>query len=312
MAAPPLRFGIQTGQQFADWDEIVRVWRRAEALGYDTAWTYDHFVAVMMDPYDPCLEAWSCLAALAVHTARIRIGALVTGNTYRHPAILAKIATTVDVISRGRLELGIGAGWYEPEHRMFGLPFGTAGERCARLDEALTVIRALWRDRQATVDGRFYQLREAIAEPKPVQRPHPPITIAGAGERRLLPLVARHADAWSSFGSPAVFRRKIEVLRRHCDAEGRDCAAIEKGVLVPALIGADLSGAGPLVQGYAMYQGVSEDEARTWMLLGTADEVCRQIDAFVAAGVTHFVLTLSPYNFDVFERFAAEVLPRFR
>ena len=312
MTASHIRFGIQTGQQFADWNEIVRVWQRAEALGYDTAWTYDHFVAVMMDPYDPCLEAWSCLAALAVHTTRIRIGALVTGNTYRHPAILAKIATTVDVISRGRLEFGIGAGWYEPEHRMFGLPFGSAGERCARLDEALTVVRALWRDQQATVDGRFYQVRGAIAEPKPVQRPHPPITIAGAGERRLLPLVARHADAWSSFGSPAVFRRKIDILRHYCQAERRDDGAIEKGVLVPALIGSDLSAAAPLIQGYAMYQGLSEEEARSWMLLGTADEVCHQIDAFIAAGVTHFVLTLSPYNFDVFERFAAEVLPRYR
>ena len=312
MSAPRVRFGIQTGQQFAAWDEIVRIWQRAEALGYDTAWTYDHFVAVMMDPFDPCLEAWSCLAALAVHTQRIRIGALVTGNTYRHPAILAKIATTVDVISHGRLEFGIGAGWYEPEHTMFGLPFGSPGERCRRLDEALTVIRALWSERQATFAGAHYQLRAAIAEPKSVQRPHPPITVAGAGEKRLLPIVARHADAWSGFGSPEVFRRKIEILRRCCDAEQRDCAAIEKGVLVPAAITEDLSTVAPLIQGYAMYQGLSEDEARRWMLLGTADDVCRQIDAFVAAGVSHFVVTLSPYNFDVFERFASEVLPHYR
>ena len=312
MSTPRLRFGIQTGQQFAAWEEIVRIWQRAEALGYDTAWTYDHFVAVMMDPFDPCLEAWSCLAALAVHTRRIRIGALVTGNTYRHPAILAKIATTVDVISGGRLEFGIGAGWYEPEHQMFGLRFGSVRERCARLDEALTVLRALWQERQPTVAGSHYQLSAAIAEPKPVQRPHPPITIAGAGERRLLPIVARHADTWSSFGSPDVFRRKIEVLRGHCDAVQRDCDAIEKQVLVPAAITDDLSAVAPLIQGYALYQGISEDEARRWMLLGAADDVCRQIDAFVAAGVTHFVLTLSPYNFDVFERFAADVLPRYR
>lgn len=307
-----IRFGIQTGQQFAAWDEIVRIWQRAEALGYDTAWTYDHFIAVMMDPFDPCLEAWSCLAALAVQTRRIRIGTLVTGNTYRHPAILAKIATTVDVISGGRLEFGIGAGWYEPEHTMFGLPFGSPRERCERLDEALTVIRALWRERQASVSGVHYQLSAAIAEPKPVQRPHPPITIAGAGEKRLLPIVARHADAWSSFGSPDVYRRKIEILRRCCDAEQRDCDAIEKQVLVPTAITDDLSSVAPLIQGYAMYQNISEEEARHWMLLGSADDVRRQIDAFVAVGVTHFVLTLSPYNFDVFERFATEVLPRYR
>jgi F420-dependent oxidoreductase-like protein len=312
MTATRIRFGIQTGQQFAAWDEIVHVWQRAEALGYDTAWTYDHFVAVMMDPFDPCLEAWSCLAALAVHTKQIRIGALVTGNTYRHPAILAKIATTVDVISNGRLEFGIGAGWYEPEHTMFGLTFGSARERCERLDEALHVIRALWREQHASFAGTHYRLSAAIGEPKPVQRPHPPITIAGAGEQRLLPIVARHADAWSSFGSPAVYRRKIEILRGYCDAVGRDCDAIEKQVLVPATIADDLSTAAPLIQGYAMYQGISEEEARQWMLLGRADDVCRQIDAFVAAGVSHFVLTLSPYNFDVFERFAAEVMPRYR
>ncbi len=312
MAQAPVRFGVQVGQQFASWDEIVRVWQRAEALGYDTAWTYDHFVAVMMDPFDPCLEAWSCLAALAVLTQRIRIGALVIGNTYRHPAILAKSATTVDVISHGRLEFGIGTGWYEPEHTMFGLRFGPPRERCERLDEALSIIRSLWGTPQTTFAGKHYQMNAAIAEPKPVQKPHPPITVAGAGEKRLLPIVARHADAWSSFGSPDVYRHKIDILRRYCDAEQRDCNAIEKQVLVPAAITDDLSTAAPLIQGYAMYQQLSEDEARRWMLLGTADDVCRQIDAFVAVGVTHFVITLSPYNFDVFERFAAEVMPRYR
>lgn len=307
-----IRFGIQTGQQFASWEEIVRIWQRAEALGYDTAWTYDHFVAVMMDPFDPCLEAWSCLAALAVQTRRIRIGTLVTGNTYRHPAVLAKTATTVDVISGGRLEFGIGAGWYEPEHAMFGMRFGSARERCERLDESLRAIRALWGEKQASFRGEHYRLEAAIAEPKPVQQPHPPITVAGTGEKRLLPIVARHADAWSAFGSPEVYRRRIAILHRCCDAEGRDCDAIEKGVLVPAAITDDLETAAPLVQGYAMYQGIGEDEARRWMLLGRADDVRRQIDAFVAAGVTHFVLTLSPYNFDVFERFATEVMPHYR
>ncbi|MFI5394255.1 MAG: LLM class F420-dependent oxidoreductase [Candidatus Binatia bacterium] len=307
-----VRFGVQVGQQFASWDEIVRIWQRAELLGYDTAWTYDHFVAVMMDPFDPCLEAWSCLAALAVLTKQIRIGALVTGNTYRHPAILAKIATTVDIISNGRLEFGIGSGWYEPEHTMFGIRFGSPRERCDRLEEALRVIRSMWRESQTSFNGAHYQLSAAIAEPKPVQKPHPPIIIAGAGEKRLLPIVARHADGWTSFGSPEVYRRKIEILRRYCDAEQRDCNAIEKQVLVPTLITDDLSAAAPLIQGYAMYQGLSEEEARHWMLLGTADDVCRQIDAFVAVGVTHFVVTLSPYNFDVFERFATEVIPRYR
>jgi F420-dependent oxidoreductase-like protein len=308
----PVRFGIQTGQQFASWPDIVRLWQRAEALGYDSAWTYDHFVAVMMDPYDPTLEAWTCLAALAMATTRIRIGVLVTGNTYRHPAVLAKMATTVDVISHGRLELGIGSGWYEPEHRMLGLAFGSARERCERLDEALALIRCLWTQRETSFNGKHYRLDGALHEPKPVQQPHPPIIVAGAGEKRLLPVVARHANGWSSFGSPAVYRRKLQVLASLGAAAGRDVDDIEKSVLLPAAITEDLTAAAPLIQGYALYQQISEDEARQWMLLGPAAAVREQVAAFIDAGVTHLILTLTPYNLEVMERFAAEVMPAYR
>ncbi|MEX2557705.1 MAG: LLM class F420-dependent oxidoreductase [Actinomycetota bacterium] len=306
------RFGIHTGTQFATWDEIVKMWRRAEDLGYDTAWTYDHFTAVMMDPMTPCLEAWSCLAALAVHTERIRLGAMVTGNTYRHPAVLAKIATTVDVISNGRLEFGIGAGWYEPEHAMFGLPFGSVGERAERLDEALTVIRSLWREQHTTFEGTHYALSEAVAEPKPVQVPHPPITIAAVGEKRMLPIVARHADAWTSFGSPEIFRRRGELLSEMCEAEGRDAAAIEKAVLLPAVIAEDMEPYAFMVQGWAAYQGVEEAEGKRWMLAGPPDEVCRQVDAYLDAGVGHIILLITPFNIEALERFAEEVMPRYR
>jgi F420-dependent oxidoreductase-like protein len=309
---PRPRFSIQTGQQFAAWPDIVRTWQEAERLGYDAAYTYDHFMAVMMDPYDPCLEAWTALAALAVHTARLRIGVLVTGNTYRHPAVLAKMATTVDVISGGRLDFGIGSGWFEPEHTAFGIPFRTAAERCAMLDEALGAIRALWTEREASFAGHHYRLERAIAEPKPVQRPHPPILVAASGERHMLRIVARHADAWNSFGSPAVFRRKIAVLAEHCRAVGRDVAAIEKSVLVPAAVGDDPDAWAPLVQGYAAYQGISPEEAAGGMLLGTPQAIVQQIERYLAVGVTHFILTLTPYNFDVMERFAADVIPAFR
>jgi F420-dependent oxidoreductase-like protein len=306
------RFSIQTGQQFAAWPDIVRIWQQAEALGYDAAYTYDHFMAVMMDPFDPCLEAWTSLAALATLTSRLRLGVLVTGNTYRHPAVLAKMATTVDVISGGRLDFGIGSGWFEPEHRAFGIPFGTARERCDKLDEALTAIRALWTEREASCPGRYYQLDRAIAEPKPVQRPHPPVLIAASGEKRMLRIVARHADAWNGFGSPEVFRHKIAVLEEHCRSERRDAGRIERSVLVPAAVGDDEASFAPLIEGYAAYQGLTPEEARSWMLVGSADDVSRQIDRYLAVGVTHFMLTLTPFNFDVMERFAAEVMPRYR
>jgi F420-dependent oxidoreductase-like protein len=312
MGARRPRFSIQTGQQFAAWPEIVRIWRRAEEIGYDGAYTYDHFMAVMMDPFDPCLEAWTSLAALATLTERLRLGILVGGNTYRHPAVVAKMATTVDVISGGRLDFGIGSGWFEREHRAFGIPFRTARERCDMLDEALTVVRGLWSEREATFAGRYYQLDAAVAEPKPVQRPHPPILVAASGEKRMLRIVARHADAWNGFGSPEVFRHKIAVLGEHCRAEGRDPAAIEKSVLVPAALGDDEAAFAPLIEGYAHYQGLPPAEARSWMLVGTADAITRQLEAYMAVGVTHFILTLTPFNFDVLERFAAEVMPRFR
>jgi F420-dependent oxidoreductase-like protein len=306
------RFSVQVGQQFATWEEIVRIFCEAERLGYDTAYTYDHFMAVMMDPYDPCLEAWTSLAALAAMTTRIRLGVLVTGNTYRHPAVLAKMATTVDVVSGGRLDLGIGSGWYEPEHRAFGIPFRTAGERCDMLDEALSVIRALWTERDATFTGRHYQLAGAIAEPKPVQCPHPPILVAATGEKKMLRIVARHAQIWNGFGSPAVCRRKIAVLAEHCRAVGRDVDDIETSLLLPAHIGDDPSAWEPLIQGYAAYQGISTEEAPDWMLLGSPADVRRQIEAYLAAGITHFILTLTPFNFEVMPRFAAEVMPAFR
>lgn len=306
------RFSIQTGQQFAAWPDIVRIWQEAERLGYDGAYTYDHFMAVMMDPYDPCLEAWTALAALAVHTTRLRLGVLVTGNTYRHPAILAKMATTVDVISNGRLDFGIGSGWFEPEHRAFGIPFRTARERCEMLEEALAAIRALWTARDASVDGRWYRLEGAIAEPKPVQRPYPPILVAASGERRMLRIVARHADGWNGFGSPEVLARKIRVLAEHCRAEQRDVETIEKSVLLPAAIGDDPAAWEPLVQGYAAYQQIPPEEAVDWMLVGTPRQVIDRIERYLAAGVTHFILTLTPYNFEVMARFAADVLPAFR
>jgi F420-dependent oxidoreductase-like protein len=312
MRTRPPRFSIQVGQQFAAWDEIVRIWQRAEQLGYDGAFTYDHFMAVMMDPFDPCLEAWTTLAALAMHTRRLRLGVLVTGNTYRHPAVLAKMATTVDIVSGGRLDFGIGSGWFEAEHTAFGIPFQTAATRCRMLDEALTVIRSLWTERTTTFAGRCYALRDAIAEPKPAQRPYPPILVAASGERRMLRIVARHADAWNGFGSPGVFRHKIAVLAEHCRAENRDVAAIEKSVLLPASMTADPAFREALVQGFAAFQGISTDEAPDWMLLGAADAVKRQIERYLAEEVTHFIITLTPFNFEVMEQFAAEVLPAFR
>jgi alkanesulfonate monooxygenase SsuD/methylene tetrahydromethanopterin reductase-like flavin-dependent oxidoreductase (luciferase family) len=176
------------------------------------------------------LEGWTTLAAMAVVVKRARIGCLVTGVTYRHPAVLAKMAVTVDHISGGRLEFGLGAAWHEAEHDGYGIPFPRAGERIAMLDEALQVITALWTEKTANFNGQYFRLQDAIGNPKPVQKPHPPIVVAGQGRKSLL-VVATHADEWNATGiDPGEWSRLNQVLTSHCDAVGRDPATIRRGV----------------------------------------------------------------------------------
>jgi len=233
-----LRFGIKTPQMEGSYEQIREVWLAADELGFDTAFGHDHLLH--LDVSAPVEEGWSVLAALLAQTRRIRGGLLVTANTFRHPAVLAKIATTVDRISRGRLEVGIGAGWFPPEHHQYGLELPPLRERLQRLDEACAVLKALWTTPRATFDGKHYQLREACHEPKPFQQPHPPLIIGGGGEKVTLRIAARHADEWNlPIGTPDDFRRKCGILDEHCRAVGRDPATIARSIqfLHPAMQG---------------------------------------------------------------------------
>ena len=178
-----VRVGVKVPPQQISAPDLVASWRLAEAAGFDHYWSYDHLVGVVTGRHNPVFEPWSLLAAAAVTTTRIRLGVVVTANTFRHPGVLAKVVTTVDHLSGGRVEFGIGAGWEAYEHGMFDLPYGTMAERLGRLDESLTVIRGLWTAPETTFEGKYYRVRAAIAEPKPLQRPHPPIWIGAAGER---------------------------------------------------------------------------------------------------------------------------------
>ena len=198
-------------------------------------WTFDHFAAISDNPEDDVLEGWTLLGAMAEATSRVRIGCMVTGNTYRHPAVLAKMAVTVDHLSGGRLELGIGAAWAEIEHEMLGLDFGTAGRRVEWLDEACQVMKLLFTEERATFEGARYALRAAIANPKPVQRPHPPLWIGGRGEHKTLRVIAQHADVWNApFGEPDEVARLSGILDAHCadvqPRSGRD-PALRPGAL---------------------------------------------------------------------------------
>ena len=206
-------FGIKTAQQHTTYEEILQIWQAADQEPLiEHAWVFDHFIP-QDPPFDgPCLEGWTLLAALAAQTKRLRIGVLVTGNTYRHPAILAKMAATVDQISGGRLDFGLGAAWNEAEHAMYGIPLHSAKERIARLGEACEVIQRLWTEPLANFSGEYYQLSEARCEPKPLQQPRPPFVIGGGGERLTLKIVARYADIWN-----IIPRAVEEFARKSCE-----------------------------------------------------------------------------------------------
>lgn len=227
--------------QSCTFEELHAAWRIADAASFDHIWVSDHLHPVGGAPLDgPIWEAWMLVAAAAATTGRVRIGTMVTANTYRHPSVLAKMAATVDHLSNGRLELGIGTGWSEPEHRMLGIDFPEAGERVQRLDEACSVLELLWTRPRAEFEGRHYQLRGAIAEPKPVQRPHPPVWIGGY-RPQMLGVAARHANVWTlpamALAGAGDLRGQLETARRlsqllddRCTAIGRDPATVRRSV----------------------------------------------------------------------------------
>ena len=306
-----MRFSVQTGQENISWDELLDTWQLLEGLSYDAAWTTDHLLpAGAGDADGPCLEGWTTLAALAARVPRLRLGTMVTCNTFRNPAHLAKIATTVDVISGGRLNFGIGAGWFEREHAAYGFDFGTAGERFDRLEEALQVIRLLWSGEQGvSFRGDHYRLEDAPFVPAPVQQPHPPIWVGGAGPNRTLRLVAKYADAWNGNGTLELLADRIERLRRHCDDVGRRFEDIEltaAAALIPDAIYERF------VERTAEWQGLASADVRRMTIGGSPEDLRSAVQAYADAGFTHLVMVVNtPYDRGLFERVAREVFPAF-
>jgi F420-dependent oxidoreductase-like protein len=224
-----MRFAFKTAPQNTTWDDMLAVWREADAIDlFESGWTFDHFYPIFSDSTGPCLEGWTTLAALAQATTRLRLGALVTGIHYREPAVLANMAATLDIVSKGRLEIGLGAGWNEEESSAYGIDLGTARERSDRFEEGCEVIISLLSRETTSFTGNYYRLTDARCEPKPVQQPHPPICIGGSGERRTLRTAARFAQHWNFVGgTPEEFARKRDVLHEHCAAIGRDPKEIQ-------------------------------------------------------------------------------------
>jgi len=229
-----MRFALVAGQENCAWEDLRHLWEVADAVElWESAWVGDHFVPFLSDPTGPCLEGWVTLTALARSSRRLRMGVLVSGMPHRHPAVLAKMAAALDIVSGGRLHVGLGAAWNELECGAYGIELGALGERMDRFEEGVEVVARLLADEMTTFSGRHYRLSEARCEPKPVQRPRPPITIGGTGERRTLGVVARWADHWDlGFTRPADVPRKLGLLAERCAEVGRDAGEVTVSAVV--------------------------------------------------------------------------------
>jgi F420-dependent oxidoreductase-like protein len=309
----PIRFGIQTGQQGMEWAQMLDIWQRADAWGYDSLWNFDHFYPIFVDPEGPCFEGWTTLSALAQATRRARLGHLVNGNTYRHPCLTAKMATTLDHVSGGRLNLGIGAGWFELEHRALGFDFKTVRGRLEALDEACRIIKGLWTEDRTTLAGKHYTVSEAMCLPRPVQKPHPPLMIGGTGEKVLLRIVATHADMWNASAGAKRMRELIDVIQRHGERAGRDTGRIEKTVLMPLCYKAAPEREQMVLQLVANLRQTPAEEVRRDVMIGGKQECLDTVERFARAGVTHFIFMLfQPFFLDEVQAFAEEVIPAAR
>jgi F420-dependent oxidoreductase-like protein len=308
----PLEFGLYLPQLKFSFDEIRHRVQTAERLGYDCVWFHDHLYAPGM-PDVPAFEGWTLISALAAVTHKIRLGHLVLCNAFRHPAVLAQMALTLDSISNGRLDLGIGSGSYRREFEEYGLPYPTIRERTEQLEEAVQILKLLWTQPRATFNGKHYSLKDAPSALRPVQKPHPRITIGGGGEKFTLPLVARHADMWNCpTYSLAEFQRKLDILRRECDKIGRDPATLrisEEAVLAIAPSAAEL----PKVVELAKMRFGSEGfglEAGGYM--GTPEQLIEHILKKVKQGISNFAFFFYDRGSDETLQLFSEVIANVR
>lgn len=278
------RFGICTDQNMT-WDKTVERWQLFERLGFESAWLCDHLIQPSR-PTGPYFEAWSLLGGLAARTEKIRVGILVTSNTFRFPQVVAKMAVTIDHISNGRLEIGLGAGWYEPEHTMFGIPFPETKELVSRFKEAVQVVDLMTREDTSSFDGEYYQLRGARSRPASVQKPRPPLVLGAFGPR-MLKIVAKYADTWNAFGTPDEMRERNQMLDDYCREIGRDPETLDR----------------------SLYYWVPKSDQDPWV---SKDAFYGVLEPYVEAGVNQFILDQpSDKQIDQLDWVASEVLPKY-
>jgi F420-dependent oxidoreductase-like protein len=306
MTRPRLGYGVHVACAAMHWPECLDVARTAEDLGYHSIWWPDHWVAtpdgVEPDPHAPLLDAWTTMGAIAQATSRIRFGPMVASNTFRHPAHFAKMAASLDHIGGGRVEVGLGIGWYDFEHTSFGIPFPPTAERLRALEEAVKIVRALWTEREVSFEGEFYRLEKAILEPKPLQRPGPPLVIASAGAKIGLRIVARYADHWNMYRPADLWADLARQLDAHCERQNRDPSEIVRSVMIPAY----LEETEPVRTKIAQWGG------REWFLVGSDDEIEDRVGRFVDAGADLVIVQVDAAsgNADTLREFARRFFQR--
>jgi alkanesulfonate monooxygenase SsuD/methylene tetrahydromethanopterin reductase-like flavin-dependent oxidoreductase (luciferase family) len=310
-----MRFGIHAGPQDCAVDDLRRLWRVADECGFHWCSVWDPLWSIsdLADPAKPAFEGVATMAALAATTTRVRVGCLVFCVAYRPASVLAKAAITIDHLSGGRCELGIGSGWNEAEARAFGVPLGSVRERLERLEETAVVLRRLFDGERVTFEGRHVRLAGALCEPRPVQ-PRLPLWIGGQGEKRLLRIVARHADGWNvPFLGPELFAARNRTLDEWCEGEGRDPRAIRRTVNLGLAIGEDAAAVRRQEDNLRLMFGPMTDFVRPGILVGTPPEVIGRIGEYARAGAEWVILALrAPFDWTGLDLFVREVLPAVR
>lgn len=295
----------------AKWQTAVDVAMLAEELGYHSIWVYDHFHNVPRPAHEAVFECWTTIAAISQRTSRIRLGQMVGCNSYRNPGLLAKITSTIDVISGGRLDWGIGAGWYENEYRGYGYEFPRPADRIGMLKESVEIVKSMWSNVETNYDGKYYKLVRANCDPKPLQKPNPPVWIGGGGEQLTLRVVAEHADCSNFGGKPDEWARKREILKGHCAAVGRDESEIRKTWSPEVFIRSTERELGERTKG-----GLWGDSVENWRdnnLVGTPEQVSEKIAQYVSLGCTGFIPWCADYpDTETLRLLAGEVMPNFR
>ncbi len=309
-----VKVGVYLGTQWG-YGVVKDLAQECEQLGYQSAWLSDHF----MDR-GPQLECWTTLTALSSATEKLRIGTLVLCNSFRNPSVVAKMAATLDVISGGRLEFGIGAGWYEREYLAYGIDFPRLGVRVRQLREGLEIIKRMWSEEKASYEGKYFRIKEAVCDPKPVQRPHPPITIGGTSEKLMLRVIGEYADRSNWWGTTIEeFKHRLEVLRSHCTSVGRDYEKIEKSCV--AFVNIQKTEQELVENLKPFYSRQKRDvafeewlaETRMHGITGTPDQCLKRMQEYMNLGVTYFILSFRDLpNKTGMRFFAKEILQKVR